>query len=55
MEVTVTGPNRDFILDFMEVPLQIQSMYCAEMIAQLHDDKKSNTIPGFYDQGSEHF
>ena len=39
----------------MEVPLQIPSMYCAEMIAQLHDANKKVTIPGFYDQGSEHF
>src|SRR6056300_1313807 len=49
MEVTVTGPNRDLHSGLYGGAVANPINVLCEMIAQLHDDKKRITIPGFYD------
>ncbi len=53
VEVEVTGPNRDLHSGLYGGAVGNPANILAKMIAQLHDDKKRITIPGFYDDVME--
>ena len=53
MEVTVTGPNRDLHSGLYGGSVANPINVLCEMIAQLHDDNRKITIPGFYDRVEE--
>lgn len=50
MEVCVTGPNRDLHSGLYGGAVQNPINVLCEMIAQLKDENKKITIPGFYDK-----
>ncbi|HAB31377.1 MAG TPA: peptidase dimerization domain protein, partial [Cryomorphaceae bacterium] len=50
VEVEVTGPNRDLHSGLYGGAVANPINALTDMIAQLHDDKKRITIPGFYDR-----
>ena len=53
MEVCVTGPNRDLHSGLYGGAVQNPINVLCEMIAQLRDENKKITIPGFYDKVAE--
>jgi acetylornithine deacetylase/succinyl-diaminopimelate desuccinylase-like protein len=53
MEVTVTGPNRDLHSGLYGGSVANPINVLCQMIAQLHDDERKITIPGFYDRVEE--
>ena len=53
MEVTITGPNRDLHSGLYGGSVANPINILCEMIANLHDDQKRITIPGFYDKVEE--
>ena len=53
MEVTVTGPDRDLHSGLYGGGVANPINVLSKMIADLHDDEKRITIPGFYDKVQE--